>query len=75
MKVIEHDAEWAKSKNVISFLEFEIEIHQMGSFLSVTHGSDEPAKFLEIHYNGGSSTDAPIFVGKGVTFGKCIYKM
>ncbi len=58
VQVIEHDVEWAKSK-------------KMGSFLSVTHGSDEPAKFLEIHYRGGDPKNQPwAFVGKGVTFGR-----
>ena len=42
---------------------------KMGSFLSVTKGSSEPPKFVEIHYNGGQDGDAPLaFVGKGVTF-------
>jgi aminopeptidase len=42
----------------------------MGSFLSVTHGSDEPAKFLEIQYHGASDKEQPFaFVGKGITFG------
>jgi aminopeptidase len=46
----------------------------MGSFLSVTHGSEEPARFLEIHYSGGNPNDPPIvFVGKGVTFGNQLF--
>lgn len=51
-----HDEDWAKEKG-------------MGLFLSVTNGSDEPAKFLELTYNGAQSDDKPIcLVGKGVTF-------
>ncbi|KAG6899632.1 hypothetical protein C0993_008491 [Termitomyces sp. T159_Od127] len=36
----------------------------------VTHGTSEPAKILEIHYNGSPSRDdQPLaFVGKGITF-------
>ncbi|BFY99050.1 hypothetical protein BsWGS_02090 [Bradybaena similaris] len=42
---------------------------KMGSFLSVTRGSEEPPRFLEIDYQGGKTEDAPvIFVGKGITF-------
>lgn len=45
----------------------------MGSFLSVSRGSEEPPKFLEIHYNGGNPADPPVvFVGKGVTFDRLL---
>lgn len=53
-----HDKEWAEKKG-------------MGSFLSVSRGSVEPPKFLEITYRGGKSSEnspAVVFVGKGVTF-------
>jgi len=42
----------------------------MNVFLSVTHGTSEPAKFLEIHYKGAADKDAqPLaLVGKGITF-------
>ncbi|KDQ09031.1 hypothetical protein BOTBODRAFT_117777 [Botryobasidium botryosum FD-172 SS1] len=42
----------------------------MRTFLSVTKGSSEPPKFLEIHYRGAPQKDAaPLaFVGKGITF-------
>ncbi|KAI4486156.1 hypothetical protein M0802_012498 [Mischocyttarus mexicanus] len=51
-----HDKEWAEQK-------------KMGSFLSVSRGSLEPPKFLEISYKGAGDNEAPItFVGKGVTF-------
>ncbi|XP_066574171.1 cytosol aminopeptidase [Amia ocellicauda] len=47
-----------------------IEDHQMGAFLSVSKGSEEPPVFLEIHYRGGPSASQPplVLVGKGVTF-------
>jgi leucyl aminopeptidase len=42
---------------------------KMGSFLSVTHGTDEPAKLIVMRYNGGRAGAAPVaLVGKGVTF-------
>jgi leucyl aminopeptidase len=41
----------------------------MGSFLSVSAGSDEPPRFIVMEYRGGAAKDAPIvLVGKGVTF-------
>jgi len=47
----------------------QIEALKMGSFLSVTKGSDEPPKFIVMKYNGGKPKDAPIvLVGKGITF-------
>uniref|UniRef100_A0A2C9KE70 Cytosol aminopeptidase n=1 Tax=Biomphalaria glabrata TaxID=6526 RepID=A0A2C9KE70_BIOGL len=56
VEVIVRDKEWAEAQ-------------KMGSFLSVSRGSEEPPKFLEIHYNGGNPADPPVvFVGKGVTF-------
>ncbi|KAI0268595.1 leucine aminopeptidase [Gloeopeniophorella convolvens] len=51
-----HDEDWAAEKG-------------MRTFLSVTKGSAEPAKLVEIHYNGAAREDRPIaFVGKGITF-------
>ncbi|KAJ4474784.1 cytosol aminopeptidase family, catalytic domain-containing protein [Lentinula lateritia] len=57
VEIFVRDEDWAASKG-------------MNTFLSVTHGTNEPAKFLEIHYKGASQKDAqPIaFVGKGITF-------
>ncbi|RIA97471.1 cytosol aminopeptidase family, catalytic domain-containing protein [Glomus cerebriforme] len=56
VEVIVRDKEWAEEK-------------KMGSFLSVGRGSNEPSKFLEIHYKGGKEGDKPLaLVGKGVTF-------
>lgn len=56
LEIVAHDEEWAKQ-------------NKMGCFLSVTNGSAEPAKFLEIKYNGGKKDSKPIaLVGKGITF-------
>lgn len=56
-EVVAHDKQWAESQ-------------KMGSFLSVTQGSNQPPVFLEITYNGASDANAqPIcLVGKGITF-------
>lgn len=57
VSVIIHDKAWAEKKG-------------MGSFLSVSRGSCEPPKFLEISYDGAGQGAKPpiVFVGKGVTF-------
>ena len=55
------DREWAEAKN-------------MGSFVSVSNGSAEPLKFLELEYKGGKEDDAPLaLVGKGVTFDRYVF--
>ena len=58
VEVKAHDPSWIKEQN-------------MGSFLSVSHGSAENPVFLEMSYNntGAENSDSPIvLVGKGVTF-------
>jgi len=41
----------------------------MGSFLSVTRGSEQPAKLITLEYKGGDKKQKPIvLVGKGITF-------
>lgn len=41
----------------------------MGSFMAVAQGSDEPLRFIVMHYNGAAKTQAPtVLVGKGITF-------
>ena len=47
----------------------QLEALKMGSFLSVTNGSDQPPKFIILKHMGGKAKDAPIvLVGKGITF-------
>lgn len=56
VSVVVRDQAWAQEKG-------------MGSFLSVSRGSAEPPKFLELHYNGAETESEPVvMVGKGVTF-------
>ncbi len=41
----------------------------MGSFLSVTRGSEQPAKLITLEYYGGEKKQKPVvLVGKGITF-------
>ncbi|MBT8116474.1 MAG: leucyl aminopeptidase, partial [Gammaproteobacteria bacterium] len=41
----------------------------MGALLSVSRGSEEPARLISIEYSGGDKGDKPVvLVGKGVTF-------
>ena len=47
----------------------QLEALKMGSFLSVTNGSEEPPKFIVMKHMGGKKSDAPVvLVGKGITF-------
>ena len=51
----------------------QIEALGMGSFLAVAQGSDEPPRFIVMHYQGaaikGKDAQAPlVLVGKGITF-------
>ena len=41
----------------------------MGSFMAVAQGSEEPLRFIVLHYDGAGKTAAPVvIVGKGITF-------
>ncbi|KAK4337411.1 hypothetical protein RND71_044141 [Anisodus tanguticus] len=55
VKVLVHDRQWAEEK-------------KMYSFLSVANGSDEPCKFVELHYMNAGEKRPLVFVGKGITF-------
>ncbi|MGZ8290404.1 MAG: leucyl aminopeptidase [Telluria sp.] len=47
----------------------QLEALKMGSFLSVTNGSEQPPKFIVLKHMGGNKKDAPVvLVGKGITF-------
>ena len=49
--------------------EADMEKLGMGSFLSVSQGSDQPGKMVILKYNGAGDDSAPVaLVGKGVTF-------
>lgn len=56
VSIHEHDQDWIFAQN-------------MGSFLSVTKGSNQPCRFLELKYSGNpKTTETSVLVGKGVTF-------
>ncbi len=41
----------------------------MGAFMAVAQGSEQPLRFIELHYNAGPKGAAPVvLVGKGITF-------
>jgi leucyl aminopeptidase len=47
----------------------QLEELKMGSFLSVTNGSEQPPKFIVLEYNGAGKKQRPVvLVGKGITF-------
>ena len=47
----------------------EMEKMGMGALLSVSHGSDQPAKLITLEYRGGGDSAKPIcLIGKGITF-------
>ncbi len=49
--------------------ESDMEALGMGSFLAVSRGSRQPAKLINLSYQGGDSDQKPIvLVGKGLTF-------
>lgn len=49
--------------------ESDMEALGMGSFMSVSKGSDQPGKMIVLQYYGTTPTDAPVvLVGKGITF-------
>ena len=49
--------------------EKELEKLGMGAFLSVSKGSEQPAKLIVLEYSGASSKNKPyVLIGKGVTF-------
>jgi len=60
-----------KTKNMSCKVLGEAEMRKlgMGSLLSVTAGSDQPAHLIVIEYKGASASAAPtVLVGKGITF-------
>ena len=58
-----------KSLKVTVLEEGDMKKLGMGSLLSVTRGSDEPAKLITLEYKGADKQQKPVvLVGKGVTF-------
>lgn len=62
-------AKGSKQLKVEVFDRAGIEKIGMGSFLSVTRGSEEPPRFIVLRYEGAAKSQAPVvLVGKGITF-------
>ncbi len=41
----------------------------MGAFMAVAQGTEQPLRFIELHYRGaGKDVPAVVLVGKGITF-------
>ncbi|WP_404302475.1 leucyl aminopeptidase [Alicycliphilus denitrificans] len=41
----------------------------MGAFLAVAQGSEQPLRFVELHYDGAGRSQPPVvLIGKGITF-------
>ena len=58
-----------KGVKVEVFDQADLEKLGMGALLAVARGSQEPPKFIVVHYRGGKKGDAPVaLVGKGITF-------
>lgn len=58
-----------KSLSASVLSEAQMKTLKMGSFLSVSAGSEQPAKLITMEHKGGKKGDKPIvLVGKGVTF-------
>ena len=58
-----------KSVSVQVLNEAQLRKLKMGSMLSVTNGSDEPAKMIVLQYKGAPAKEKPFaLVGKGITF-------
>ncbi len=58
-----------KSLKVTILSEAQMEKLNMGALLSVSAGSEEPAKLICMEYKGGKASQKPVvLVGKGITF-------
>jgi leucyl aminopeptidase len=59
-----------KQLKVEIFEEASLKELKMEAFLSVTHGSAEPAKLIVLHYKGAAASQQKpiVLVGKGITF-------
>jgi len=58
-----------KSLKVSVLTEAQMEKLKMGALLSVSAGSEEPAKLICMEYKGGKASQKPVvLVGKGITF-------
>ncbi|MDD1649917.1 MAG: leucyl aminopeptidase [Methylococcaceae bacterium] len=58
-----------KKLKVKVLVEKDLEVLGMGAFLSVSRGSDEPARLIVMEYSGTAAKTPPyVLIGKGLTF-------
>jgi len=68
-KIVKNTVKNYSGLKVKSLNEKDLARLKMGSYLSVSKGSDEPPRMIIIEYNGGKKNEKPIaLVGKGITF-------
>ncbi len=68
-KIVKSTAKKYPALKVKSLNEKYLAKLKMGSYLSVSKGSDEPPRMIIIEYRGGNKKEKPIaLVGKGITF-------
>ena len=68
-KIVKNTTKEYQGLKVKSLNEKDLARLKMGSYLSVSKGSDEPPRMIIIEYNGGKKKEKPIaLVGKGITF-------
>lgn len=66
----EKAGEIAKHKKLKARILNESDLEELGmqAFLSVSKGSEQPAKLITIEYNGGGKAKPCVLIGKGLTF-------
>ena len=68
-KIVKNTVKNYSGLKVKSLNEKDLARLKMGSYLSVSKGSDEPPRMIIIEYNGGKKNEKPVaLVGKGITF-------
>ena len=68
-KIVKNTVKNYSGLKVKSLNEKDLARLKMGSYLSVSKGSDEPPRMIIIEYNGGKKNEKPVaLVGKGINF-------
>ena len=68
-KIVKNTVKNYSGLKVKSLNEKDLARLKMGSYLSVSKGSDEPPRMIVIEYKGGKKNEKPVaLVGKGITF-------
>ena len=68
-KIVKNTTKQYSGLKVKTLNEKDLAKLKMGSYLSVSKGSDEPPRMIIIEYKGGNKSEKPVaLVGKGITF-------